>query len=49
MGINGNDVIAKSSENYISVKRGCSKILHSFRFMNAGLDEISTTITSFGF
>ena len=46
--INENDIIAKSSENYISVKIiGCLKFLDSYRFSDASLDELSTTVTSF--
>ena len=45
--INENDIIAKSSENYISVKIGCLKLLDSYRFLDASLDELSTTLTSF--
>ena len=45
--INGNDIIAKSSENYISVKIGCLKFLDSFRFLDASLDNLSTTLESF--
>ena len=45
--INENDIIAKSSENYISVKIGCLKFLDSYRFLDASLDEFSTTLKSF--
>ena len=45
--INENDIIAKSSENYISVKIGCLKILDSYRFLDASLDKLSTTLKSF--
>ena len=33
--INENDISAKSSENYISVKIGCMKNLDSYRFLDA--------------
>ena len=42
-----NDIIAESSKNYISVKKGCLKILDSYRFLDASLKEISTTLKSF--
>ena len=45
--INENDIIAKSSENYISVKIGCLKILESYRFLDASLDKLSMTLSSF--
>ena len=35
------------SENYISVKTGCLKFLNSYRFLDAGLDKLSLTLTSF--
>ena len=45
--INENDIIAKSSENYISVKIGCLKFLDSYRFLDASLDKLSLMLTSF--
>ena len=45
--INENDIIAKSSERYISVKIGCLKFLDSYRFLDASLDKLSTTLNSF--
>ena len=42
-----NDIIAKSSENYMSVKIGCLKLLYSYRFLDASLDKLSLTLTSF--
>ena len=41
-----NDIIAKLSENYISVKIGCLKFLDSHRFLDASLDKLSTTLKS---
>ena len=41
------DMIAKSSENYISVKIGCLEFLDNFRFVDASLDNLSTTLRSF--
>ena len=43
--INENDIMAKSSENYISVKIGCLKFLHSYRFLDASLHKLSLTLT----
>ena len=45
--INDNDIIAKSSENYISVKIGCLNFLDSYRFLDASLDILSLTLTFF--
>ena len=45
--INENDIIAKSSENYISVKIGYLKFLDSYRFLDASLDKLSRTIKCF--
>ena len=45
--INENDIIAISSENYISVKIGCLKFLDSYRFLDASLDKLSKTLSSF--
>ena len=45
--INENNIIAKSSENYISVKIGCLKYLDSYRFLDASLDKLSMTLSSF--
>ena len=45
--INENDIIAKSSENYMSFKIGCLKFLDSYRFLDASLDKLSTTLKSF--
>ena len=47
--INENDIIAKSSENSVSVKIGCIKILDSYRFLDAKLGKLSLTLTSFPF
>ena len=45
--INENDIIAESSENYISVKLGCLKFLDSYKFLDASLVKLSTTLKSF--
>ena len=39
--LNKNDIIAKSSENYKSVKIGCLKFLDSYRLLDASLDKLS--------
>ena len=41
------DIIAKSPEIYISVKIVCLKFLDSYRFLDASLDKMSTTLKSF--
>ena len=38
------DIIAKSSEIYMSVKIGCLKFLDSYRFLDASLDKLFTTL-----
>ena len=45
--INENYIIAKSSDDYISVKIGCLKILDSYKFLDASLDKLSLTLKSF--
>ena len=40
------DILAKSSEKYVSVKIGCFKFLDSYRFLDASLDKLSTTLKS---
>ncbi len=42
-----NDIIAKSSEKYISVKIGFLKFLDSYRFLDANFDKLSLTLKSF--
>ena len=44
---NENDIIAKLSEKYISVKIECVKFLDSCRILDASLDKLSTTLRSF--
>ena len=41
------DIIAKPSENYISVEIGCLKFLDSYRFLDASVDKLYTTLKSF--
>ena len=45
--INENDIITKSSENYISGKIGCLNFLDSYTFLDGSLDKLSTTLKSF--
>ena len=45
--INENDIIAKSPENYISVKIGFLKFLDSYRFLDASLDKLSAKLKFF--
>ena len=45
--VNENDIIAESSENYISVKIGFLKFLDKYRFLDSSLDKLSLTLTSF--
>ena len=45
--INESDIIAKSSKNCTSVKIGCLKFLDSYRFLDASLEKLSTTLKSF--
>ena len=40
-------IIAKSSGNYISVKTRCLKFLDASTSLDASLDNVSTTLTSF--
>ena len=44
---NENDIIAKSSENYMSVKKRCLEFLDSYRVLDASLDKLSTTLKFF--
>ena len=44
-----NVVIASLSEKYVSVKIGCLKFLDSYRFLDASLDKLSTTLKFFPF
>ena len=41
------NIIANSSENYISVKIGCLEFLDRYRFLDASLDKLSITLKSF--
>ena len=45
--LNENDIIAKSSENFISVKIRCLNFLDGYRFLNASLDKLSLTLPCF--
>ena len=45
--MNENDIIAKSSANYMSVKIGCLKFLDSYNFLDASLEKLYTTLKSF--
>ena len=45
--INENGIIAKSTGNYISVESRCFKFLDRYRFPDASLDELSTTLKCF--
>ena len=44
--IKGDEFIAKSSKNYISLKIGCLKFLDSYRILITELNGLSQTITS---
>ena len=44
---NGEKVLVILSENFIHVKTGCLKFQYSYRFLDASLDKISITLTSF--
>ena len=41
------DIIAKSSEIYMTVKIGCLKFLVRYKFSDASLDNLATTLKSF--
>ena len=41
------DIIAKSSENYIPVKIRCLEFLDTYRFLDASLDKLFKTLKSF--
>ena len=45
--IQEDDIIAKTSEHYISVKVRCLKYLDSYKFFDTSLDNLSKTLTSF--
>ena len=47
IGGNGDVFIAQPLEDFIPAKKGCLNFSDSFRFLTAGLDGSSTTITSF--
>ena len=43
------NLIAKASEDYISVKKGCLECLNSYRYLDANLNKLSKTKKSFPF
>ena len=45
--VEGEDIIAKSSKTYIYLEIGTSDFLEYYRFLDANLDELSTTLKSF--
>ena len=44
--IEGNDVLAKSSENYASVEIRCINSIVSYKFLNARLGETPTKVSN---
>ena len=42
--INGEDIVAKSSERYFFVKMECLNVLNSYRFLDSSSDTLTKTL-----